>query len=38
MLKLDIFNYFLPLIILITELNDNSDVIQVNKIKNCYIR
>ena len=38
MQKLAIFNYFLPLIILITELKDNSDVIQVNEIKNRYIR
>lgn len=38
MLKLAIFNYFLPLIILTTELSNNSDVIPVNEIKNRYIK
>lgn len=37
MLKLAIFNYFLLFNILITELSNNSDVIQVNEIENRYI-
>lgn len=38
MLKSAIFNYFLLFNILITELSNNSDVIQVNEIENRYIR